>query len=424
MRIIFIIILSIIFLTTSCSKEDIIDIKKDGKGIVIALPYQWKKELHESGAFTSNSFIRDPIYYNNHIGIPTTNGGTNRFLTMINTENGETLWQWDDRYHKDTEYVDIYSKHQHGNLLTYQKGSRSYCINLDNGTTHWKIRRNDSFHVTVSGLESTYFTLGQSESMYPEYNEKVAYKGNIETGEIEEFIIPSFTLEHVIGNRIGDVTRIEPYKLNGVEHLAITWQELTDDTIWNFQTYLGLYNYETNEWVYEKKIMNEPNLNGVVLAPPVIYQDKIYTNIGHQLFCHDLTNGNQVWKKDFTQDFSFSGFIIEEDKIIANNEDTNTYCLNPENGSVFWKEKSAGTSSRISYLNGIAYFVGGSTGKLHAIEVSTGKTVWKIDVSRIGEPDGNFFKTNAVYVLPKGNGKPAKVIALSHNNAYCFEAYQ
>ena len=260
--------------------------------------------------------------------------------------------------------------------------------------------------------------------MYQQYQEDVAFKGNLETGEIEEYIIPNFTLEHIIGNRIGDVTRIEPYMYNGVQYLVVTWQELTDDTIWNFQTYLGLYNYETNEWVYEKKVMNQPNLNGVVLAPPVIYQGKFYANIGHQLVCHDIATGNQVWIKDFPQDFMFSGFIIEDDKIIANNEDTFTYCLNPENGNLIWKTESSGTSGRMSYLNGIVYFVGGSTGKLHAIDVSTGKHVWKIDVGNLGESSTSNFKTNAVYVFQAENGNPAKVIALSHLNAYSFEAYQ
>ena len=75
--------------------------------------------------------------------------------------------------------------------------------------------------------------------------------------------------------------------------------------------------------------MNQPNLNGVVLAPPIIYKGKFYANIGHQLVCHDIATGNQVWVRDFPQDFMFSGFIIEENKIIANNEDTFTYCLNP-----------------------------------------------------------------------------------------------
>lgn len=71
--------------------------------------------------------------------------------------------------------------------------------------------------------------------------------------------------------------------------------------------------------------------------------------------------------------------------------------------------ESSGTSGRMSYLNGNVYFVGGSTGKLHAINASTGEHVWEI---------------NAVYVFDAENGNPTKVIALSNLNAYSFEAYQ
>ena len=65
------------------------------------------------------------------------------------------------------------------------------------------------------------------------------------------------------------------------------------------------------------------------------------------------------------------------------------------------------------------YYIGYS-----AIDVSTGKEVWKLDAAQLGEPNNSNFKTNAVYVFEAANGNPAKVIALSHLNAYCFEAYQ
>ena len=78
----------------------------------------------------------------------------------------------------------------------------------------------------------------------------------------------------------------------------------------------------------------------------------------------------------------------------------------------------------MSYLNGIVYFVGGSTGKLHAIDVRTGEHVWKINASNLEESDTSVFKTNAVYVFKAEKGNPAKVIALSHLNAYSFKAYQ
>lgn len=409
----------------SCHKEDDTDKQTDENGVITSLHYQWKKSLHNQNS-VSNGYISDAIYYNGSIAIPTTNGENNKFLTMINPNNGETIWQWNDNYLPYSNQIIIFEKYQNNNLLTYQTGNNSYCINLDDGTTQWKYRREDSFHVTISGLDNIFFIQGESLSMYPKYQEDVAFKGNLETGELNEFITPNFTINNIApGNRIGDVTRIEPYRHNGIQHLVLTWQEPQNvNSINDWQTYLGLYNYETSEWVYEKKEMNEPNINGVVLAPPVIYQDKFYANIGHQLVCHDIATGNQVWVRDFSQDFMFSGFIIEENKIIANNEDTFTYCLNPENGNIIWKTESSGTSGRMSYLNGIVYFVGGSTGKLHAIDVSTGEHVWKINASNLGEPSTNSFKTNAVYVFEAENGNPAKVIALSHLYAYSFEAYQ
>ena len=410
----------------SCHKDDNINNQTDENGVIISLSYQWKKSLHNDLAFNSNGYISNAIYYNGNIAMPTTNGENNRFLTMINPNNGETIWQWNDSYLPYSNQIEIYNHYQYNNLLTYQTGTRSYCINLDNGTTQWKFQRNEPFSVRVFGLENDYFTLGQSTSQYPQYSEKVAFKGNMQTGELVEFIIPNFTINNIApGNRIGDVTRILPYMYNGVQHLVITWQEPPNvNSINDWQTYLGLYNYETNQWVYEKSILNQPNIVGVVLAPPKIYNDKIYVNVGHQLFCHNIVTGNQIWSKQFPQDFMFSGFIIEEDKIIANNEDTYTYCLNPENGNIIWKTESAGTSGRMSYLNGIVYFVGGSTGKLHAINVSTGEHVWKISAGNLGEQSDSNFKTNTVYVFEAENGNPAKVIALSHLNAYSFEAYQ
>jgi outer membrane protein assembly factor BamB len=408
----------------SCHKEDANLLQIDPDGVVFSLPYQWKKSLHNDKSFNSNGRIKQTIYYKGNIAIPTTNGENNRFLTLINSDNGETIWNWNDSYLPYSNQIDISYYYQNNNLLTYQTGSRCYGINLDTGITQWKFQGNLSFHSKVTGIGNNYFTFAESTSKYQEYQEYVAYKGNLQTGNVEEYIIPNFTLEHILGNRIGDVTRVEPYMFNGVQHLAVTWQELTDDTVWKFQTYLGLYNYTTDEWVYEKKVMNEPFIYGVVLAPPVIYQDKFYANVGKHLVCHDLATGDQLWSKQFTQDFSFSGFIIEDDKIIANNEDTFTYGIHPENGAILWKTESAGTSGRISYLNGIAYFGGGSTGKLHAIDTETGQHVWKLGASSLGEPAGNSFKTNAVYVFPAKNGNPAKVIALSHLYAYSFEAYQ
>ena len=88
------------------------------------------------------------------------------------------------------------------------------------------------------------------------------------------------------------------------------------------------------QWVYERKLMAPPTTNSSAYEP-IIYNNKLYAWVGKNIVCHNLDTGEQIWRKSFPQDFLFSGFIIEDDKIIANNEDTFTYCLNPENGNYY-----------------------------------------------------------------------------------------
>ena len=405
----------------SCHKDDDASSLTDEDGIITSLSYQWKKSLHLNGV-VSNSNIRKGIYYNGNIAIPTTNGDNNRLMTLINSNNGDFIWSWDDRYQPETEDIFITHYHQYNNLLTYQVGTRSYCINLDTGTTQWKLLRESSFDVRVYPSFDTDFFNSSSIINTSGYKEQIMTKVEINTGNLtNELIKANYSGDYInSSNFIGGVTNITKLVDNSNLY-AVTYFE--HSPIWVVNSYLGLYNANTQQWVYERKLMVPPTNNSSAYEPK-IYNNKLYAWVGKNIVCHNLDTGEQLWRKAFPQDFMFSGFIIEDDKIIANNEDTFTYCLNPENGNIIWKTESSGTSGRMSYLNGIVYFVGGSSGKLHAIDVSTGEHVWKIDASNLGEPSGNNFKTNAVYVFEAENGNPAKVIALSHLYAYSFEAYQ
>lgn len=413
-------IFSCILLILSCSKEDTIVNPIDADGVVVSRNFLWKKSMHE-GDPSSNGFVLSPIVYGNNILIPTTNNQIQN-LTMLNKDTGNTVWQWDDRFDKSFEQYFLASKFQNGNLLTWQNGKKSYCINLDNGTTKWKLKRDSPYNVSLFGQNNEYYTFGESVSKYPEYSESVGFKGDLQTGNLTEFIMPNFTLAHINGGRIGDVSCAVPCVVNGTPYLAVVWQELAYDNLWDFQSFLGLYDEATKTWLYEKQILNQPNVGGVLFTDPIIFDNNIYINVAKEIVCHDLATGNRVWKKDFDQNFMFSGFLIVDNKLIATCEDTKTYCMNPKTGTLLWKTESAGTSSPMSYLNGIVYFVGGSTGKLHAIDVATGKNIWRINPKNLGEPENSNFRTNAVYVFPAENGMPAKVITLSNLNAYCFEA--
>ncbi len=377
--------------------------------------------LHNNLGFHSNSRFKAPVYYNGNIAIPTTNGENVRQMTLINPDNGETIWSWDDRFQPATEDISIKYYHLYNNLLTYQKGDRSYCINMDNGTTHWKFRRSKPFDVRITPDENNYYFTYSSIINQDGHKEQICYKGNIQTGELTEFLRANLSGSYVSSEGIGGIIYVN--KVPGHDnYLLVTYAEPLPN--WEVNSFFGLYDTASGNWVWDRKLLSPPTINTSVFTPPQIYEGKIIANVGKKLVCHDLMTGDQIWSRQFYQDFMFSGFIIAEGKIIANNEDTYTYCLDPETGDIIWKTETAGTSSRISYLNGIVYFVGGSTGRLHALDINTGRHVWKLQSDLLDPEDTYSFKTNAVYVIPARDGKPPRVIALTHLYAYCFEAYR
>ena len=408
----------------SCVKErkdDNIIRQIDNSGAVIAAPYIWKTSLHLKEP-VSNGNLKFPVMYHDNVLVPISNGEEGNYLALLNTIDGQVIWKWRDIF-LENEYAEVTYYHQYKNLLTYQNGSRSYCINMDNGETHWKIRRDRSFNIQLTSSGKDFFMFGPDTIDI--YGDRfinftnIAYKIDIENGDIVEKLAANFTYEQPYCARGVDFVNPVPQR----EHLLLVsyFENLPD---WIMQSYFGLYDTNLAEWVWDKVLITPPKINNIVDYPPQILNDRIYAVVDNHIVCHDLTTGIQIWKRGFTNNFLFSGFIIEDGRLIANNEDCFAVCLELITGQELWRVNTAGTSGRMSYLNGIVYFAGGSDDKLFAIEATTGKIVWRINPKMIEEDNWAQFKYNAVYTLPAKEDQPAKVIALTEMYAYCFEAYR
>jgi len=413
----------ILFSVISCFREEGPKLQTNGQGEVISLPYLWKRSLHLNDPI-SNGFTDLQIKFNGNIVIPMTKGPTGRILSMIDPENGELIWEWDDRFVKETEDILLYQSYQFNNLLFFPTGSRLYCVNLQNGKTHWRKRLDRSFFSNVYGKDSDFYMFGKSDAFPDSVEQMIVFKGDIQTGVIEEYLAPDFTMDYFFtGNRIGDVTAVAPLELDGREHLLVVWQEPFFEFFW--QSYLGLWDKVNQEWVYKKTIINsEKSFNGVLLNPPVVHEGRVYLAVGFELASHDIRTGEQAWKRKFDGEIFFSNFLIEEGMLIANNEDQFVYAFDPISGRQLWKTPGSCTSSKMSYMNGVVYFNGGATGRLHAVDIRSGKTVWRIDPQKIGSNREEIFMGTAIYTIPGENGKKGKVISLTGNFAYCFEAYR
>ena len=81
-----------------------------------------------------------------------------------------------------------------------------------------------------------------------------------------------------------------------------------------------------------------------------------------------------------------------------------------------WKVESGGTTSPIAFMNGVAYFSGGSDGRLNAIDVATGRYIWKLK-----RPGSSNWKRH-VAVVPGDDSRPDLIVASTYKEYMAFPA--
>ena len=178
--------------------------------------------------------------------------------------------------------------------------------------------------------------------------------------------------------------------------------------------------------VYKLKLTEKPNLYLVLpKSAPLLKKDLLYYAADDGMFfCVKSVDGGVVWsRKIFFGSRGkriFSSPEIYDDKIIFGAYDGNLYCINRFTGKTIWVFMDAdwiGSSPCINYTQGIVY-VGlefglfKKQGGLVAIDINTGKELWK-----------NYSISEFVHASPGYNTKNNLVICGSNNGyVYSFNA--
>ncbi len=364
------------------------------------------------------SFLRKDISYQGNVLFANQEGEVSK-MAMLSSTTGEIIWQWNDLFEVDSRF-DVVKQYQSDQYLAFQEGTRFYVMDLSNGTTVYKEERR--YHaLNMSGIEDNYFTSGNFL-----FNENGHHVGNVYAGKINQshdelLISPSYSLEYVDGNNTtGAIGSAVPFK-DASGDILITYDYADAQPNWLGNNYVGLYNFTKQELVYDKMPL-ALNVNVYASGPAVVYEEKAYYAPAKSIICIDVMTGKQVWKKNFPEGFAFSGYIIADGKLLANCEDTYLYALDPETGRELWKEKSSGTSSKMSHLNGVVYFTGGGDGLLHAVDIETGKHLWRLRSPDLEVNSGAWFKRRVSVLPPENEGEKGKVIVSSYLSAFCYEA--
>jgi outer membrane protein assembly factor BamB len=301
----------------------------------------------------------------------------------------------------------------------------NYCIDLNTGKTVWKNTFVENYSQRASGLGDKF--IGQ-------YN----YDGNsnipLNGGMSSIFSTGNGKPDFSITPRY-DTTLMQPFELSRrrgqiqYNKLFVQGQDtllllsFMDPPLYDYyyRECLALYNLTKKQWVYDRADMLGTSRSNTS-HEPCVYEGKVYTPYRGSIVCNDLMTGKKLWQSDVEAGTTFArgGIIIAENRIYGNSSEGYLYSWDLETGQQKWRMRTSGMGSDLVYLKGILYFTGAGDGKLHAIDVLSGKYIWKLSSPDVDKNKWAYFIN--MYVVEGKNGEKGKIIALTGLNAYCYEA--
>ncbi|HMS30643.1 MAG TPA: PQQ-binding-like beta-propeller repeat protein [Saprospiraceae bacterium] len=406
-RIIAIIIFGGSLLSCSCTKEEnSIPTSKDVNGVITGKQFIWwnKEEEHDQ------SIITTPLIFNGGFIAETHQNGRS-YMSLQNAKDGKIYWKWDDyTFSYDLALRDPYGAES--GFLFFQRGPRTYCINLNNGKTQWKKIQPFSQYSTTGGYETEGFMLQD----YPD--DADIYTGikiyDLESGILKDKIIPKYKFKNKnVLDEFGSILGVERIDSIGKIYYLISYQESINDK--SSYPLISLYNYTDKKWMYEYKSLSTIELGSQ--GTLTIINNKIYHSLGNNIICHDLWTGDSLWTTNFRGNFLFGEYMIDNGTLYCAAEGDGYYALDAETGAIKWKgERAPGTSSRMVVLNGVLYYINGGDGRLWALDAATGKTLW-----RLKSPDGYSFKRE-INVMQGDGERKGYVLTSTWHGACAYEA--
>jgi outer membrane protein assembly factor BamB len=416
------ILLNILIILCGCSKEDD---TKDKNGIVIGKKALWTTAISIENQLSNNFMFKPSIIYKNGVLIRIQRN-KNDLLRFVDINDGSTKWEWSD-YIEKYEFYGVNYPFLNANKLTWQADYCNYQIDLDNGKTIWKNLSPENYNYDAKGVDNTFFTSHLVNRNAPIESGGYVVVMDNNTGKPIFKFKPSY-------DTIG---KGEPNDCNwSYEGLSVPFRK--NDTIYNLIKYndpplgctkarvewLGLFNYNAKEWVYRRKKLKNKDLTAITPHPSVIYKDKVYHSNIDNLTCHDLMNGEKIWETALPSQgnyFQSAGILLDNDKVYANSDGGQLFCLNAKGGNILWQIRSSGSSTALSYLKGVVYFVGGGDGNLHAVDAETGEYLWKIESPDKAKNRSAIF-SGMCAVVPGVGSEKGKIVVTTGLNAYCYEA--
>ncbi len=426
MRLLILIVLIFLLQASSCNREEPV-IKKDVEGIITSKPATKLATVTDNFSEKAVLGVANYVIYLRGAVLPGMHKGQ-RTLKMIDIDTGDELWEWNDPI--GNRKFDATKYYVYDNYFVFDEGRELYCVDLATGNTVWKKRYDASdspLLKEVNGIGNDFYIIAGFPYASSKANPQSVrvYKTSVFNGPTLEEVLQITPGNFVTNNGIATYGwEIAVFKNTVGDTLIFTdtFDTITETT--HSQTQLSLYNLAQQKWVYEKKPLS--GIYSGSVAKPKLHNGIVYMAMSPFIVAVDLMSGEEVWRWNKERaGYGTSGFILvpEKNLIVFNAETSSTtlFALDLTTGAQVWSEPSSGTSSHLQYLNGVVYWVGGGDGWLHAVDVDTGKHLWKI-VSPDEAINSNAWFTRYCAVFPGEDGEKGKVVVSSGLHAFAYEA--
>ena len=314
-----------------------------------------------------------PVIYNDVVVYSKMVNSQESFVAF-DKNKGQKLWEWSDG--KNSFYNHDY-KYAFNGVLAATTGPKVYGVDIQTGKTKWTVKSPDVGASEIGGIGENVFHF---EEMTVAGKTVVTLKNiNINTGS------EAATWQH---------TTYDDYQPNFRK--VVTWKDTNGDTLLYFynQAYtflpkdslrLDLYcfNFSKKTQAYKSTFFHSTSGVGVCANEPIIKDGKIYLTVNRRMLCLNQNDGKKLWQTQEVTDGNLGFLTVEAGKAFVSNDYKGVYCYDSNTGSLLWQDlDNSSLSSRIAYVNGLIYFTTFGDGFLHIFEVSSGKKLFKYDLSQ------------------------------------------
>lgn len=381
------IVCAIVLTAFCCAPEDkfvnpqVVD-ENPNDTISYKLKIKWQKPLHRD-TLDCNSF--NPVMMGENVLFSQRHCVEKERLIALRKIDGSLVWEWDEHEKGTSNFIA-----HHDEIVIYDSSTELFGIDGGAGIIKWKY--------DTAPLASLPFMSSQDNIWYKELNpqgleNEFSYliEGNFNEGSYRT-IYKRELVDGFIANLQPPALWVAP---NSDSVLVFQNRSFKFSTPVEHKVTLIVYNLTKDSTLFEIDDLTESGNSNV--RPPVIWDEKIYFAGAQNMYCIDINTGEILWKKYLYQ-LLLCNWLIEEGKLIVNPDDRTLLALDPYTGDEIWKRTDSGANcSDMKYHDGIIYFDCLGTGRLYAVDISTGEHIWAEK-----SPNGESIN-NGVAIDPENN---------------------